>query len=51
MADQRVGAGLVLTTALAHASRSRVFGGQRRLDDDGDDWRSLLFGAPPSSLA
>jgi hypothetical protein len=43
---------MVLTTAVAHASRSRTFGGgQRRLDDDGDDWRSLLFGAPPPSLA
>ncbi len=37
------------TTAIAQASRWLAFvGGQRRLDDDGDDWRSLLFGAPPA---
>jgi hypothetical protein len=28
--------------------RTRAFvDGRRHLDDDGDDWRSLLFGAPP----
>jgi hypothetical protein len=45
----RGGSGVVLTTAVAHAARSRAFvNGRRHLDDDGDDWRSLLFGAPPS---
>jgi hypothetical protein len=45
----RAGSGLVLTTAVAHAAGSRAFvDGRRHLDDDGDDWRSLLFGAPPA---
>jgi hypothetical protein len=51
-ADQwHAGSGLVLTNAVAHAARSRAFvDGRRHLDDDGDDWRSLLFGAPPSRV-
>jgi hypothetical protein len=47
----KAGSGVVLTTAVAHAARSRAFvDGRRHLDDDGDDWRSLLFGAPPSRV-
>jgi hypothetical protein len=42
------GCGLVRTAAAAGAARSRAFvDGRRHLDDDGDVWRSLLFGAPP----
>jgi hypothetical protein len=32
----------------AAAAATGVFGRRQRLDDDGDDWRSLLVGAPPA---
>jgi hypothetical protein len=32
----------------AAAAAAVVLGRRQRLDDDGDDWRSLLVGAPPA---
>lgn len=39
---------LLFAVFAAAAVASVVLGGRQRLDDDGDDWRSLLVGAPPA---
>jgi hypothetical protein len=38
----------VTVVVAAVAAAAVVFGRRQRLGDDGDDWRSLLVGAPPS---